>query len=76
MRDWKDARFAWVGLALIVFGVIPALWATGELSDGLVELPRHWWSTIAALPIALGIMMTAVGLLRLSRPLRARQRGR
>ena len=67
MAGWRDVRLAWLGLALIVVGTIPALWAVGELSDGLVELPRHWWSTIAALPIAVGVVTTAAGLTRLSR---------
>jgi len=67
VAGWKRLRFAWLGLALIVAGTVAALWAVGELPDGLAELPRHWWSTLAALPIALGVVTTAVALTRLSR---------
>src|SRR5262249_38760415 len=63
----KDGRIAWVGLALIVVGTVAALWAVGQLADGVAELPRHWWSTLAALPMALGIVITAAGLAKLSR---------
>ena len=67
MEASKNVRIAWLGLALIVAGTIPALWAVGHLSEGLAEVPRHWWSTLAVLPIMLGIIMTAVGLFGLSR---------
>jgi hypothetical protein len=63
----KNVRIAWLGLALIVAGTIPALWAVGQLSDGLAEVPHHWWSTVAIVPIALGILTTAAGLFGLSR---------
>ena len=67
MRGSKEIRSAWLGLALTAVGAITALWAAGELSDGLIELPRHWWSTLATLPVAIGIVATAVSLMRLSR---------
>jgi hypothetical protein len=67
LRGSREIRFAWLGLALIAVGAITALWAAGELSGGLVELPRHWWSTLATLPITVGIVVTAVSLTRLAR---------
>jgi len=67
VRGQSAVRYAWLGLAAIVVGMIPALWAVGNLSDGLAELPRHWWSTVAALPIALGVVTTAIALTKLSR---------
>ena len=58
---------AWLGLALIAVGVLPALWAAGELTGGSTELLRHWWSGIAIVPLVLGIAVTAIGIARLSR---------
>lgn len=64
----SKGTLAWLGLALTIAGVIPALWAAGELSEGLVALPRHWWSALATLPLALGIVLTTAALLRAQRP--------
>jgi len=69
-EDTMESRgvFAWLGLALMVAGVIPALWAAGELSQGLIELPRHWWSALATMPLGLGMVLTTAALLRARRP--------
>lgn len=66
MPDHNVVRYAWLGLAIIIVGAITALWAVGNLTDGLTELPRHWWSTLAALPIVLGVATTATALTRLA----------
>jgi hypothetical protein len=58
---------AWIGLGLVVVGSIAALWAVGNLADGLAELPHHWWSTLATVPMAIGVAITTLALARLSR---------
>lgn len=54
MTGSRSTTLAWVGLTVIVAGTIPAVWAAGELASGLAELPRHWWSTLATLPVGVG----------------------
>ena len=58
---------AWIGLALVVLGLMTSSWAILQLSDGLRELGRHWWSALATLPLLAGIGITAIGLVRASR---------
>lgn len=60
-------RLAWTGLVLIAVGMVPSLLAVGELTDGLAELPRHWWSSFAVLPMVAGFAVTSFGLVRLSK---------
>jgi hypothetical protein len=67
MTRSKGTTLAWVGLTIIVAGTIPALWAAGELAGGLTELLRHWWSTVATLPLGVGILTTMAGLVKVSR---------
>jgi hypothetical protein len=55
-------RLLMVGVALLVLGAVTTTWAVTELSNGLIELPMHWWSTAAALPLALGVLLTGWGL--------------
>ena len=63
----RTESVAWLGLALVVVGVPPALWAAGELTGGLTEIPRHWWSGMAIIPLAIGIAVTAIGIARLAK---------
>jgi MFS superfamily sulfate permease-like transporter len=67
MEQRHDVQMAWLGFALVVAGTIAALWAVGNLNGGLAEVPHHWWSTLATIPIILGVATTAAGLVRLSR---------
>jgi hypothetical protein len=59
---------AWTGFVLVVAGLFPAAWAIGELAEGVIEVPRHWWSTLSVLPLVAGLFMTAAGLVGLGRP--------
>lgn len=61
----RTTSVAWLGLALIAAGVIPALWAAGELMGGMLEIPRHWWSGLAMVPLLIGVAFTAFGLVRI-----------
>ena len=60
-EDWMH-RLLIVGIALVVVGAVTTTWAVTELSNGLLEIPMHWWSTAAALPLALGVLLTAWGM--------------
>lgn len=44
-------------LVLVGLGVASVAWATAELRSGITELPRHWWSTLAAAPLAAGAVL-------------------
>lgn len=46
--------------ALSIIGVLSVAWAVTELQDGIAELPRHWWSTLAAAPLIAGVIISAV----------------
>ncbi len=48
---------------LTVIGLIGTAWAVPQLQHGLAEVPMHWWSTLAALPAALGASLLALSLL-------------
>jgi hypothetical protein len=63
----RSTRVAWLGLMLIATGLLPALWAASEVAGGLIDVSRHWWSTLAIAPIAVGVAMTAIGLARANR---------
>jgi hypothetical protein len=45
-------------------GAIATTVAVGELSDGVREIPRHWWSAFAAIVLAVGAMLTVLGVWR------------
>jgi hypothetical protein len=49
-------RSLWViAAALIAVGVLGGFWVTPQLKDGWVEIPGHWWSTLAVLPAVIGV---------------------
>ena len=48
------------GLGLVVLGVAGGFWVTPQLAHGIVELPQHWWSTLAVLPAVAGIVLLGV----------------
>jgi uncharacterized membrane protein YgdD (TMEM256/DUF423 family) len=54
-----------IGTFLVLAGALGASWAAGELAGGAADIPRHWWSTMAALPLVAG---AAVLLLSVMRP--------
>ncbi len=47
------------GLGLVVLGLVGGFWATPRLADGIVEIPLHWWSMLAVLPLVGGIVLLA-----------------
>ena len=49
-----------LALALIALGLGSVVWATSELQDGMAELPGHWWSTLATVPLLTGLVLAAV----------------
>jgi hypothetical protein len=46
---------------LCAVGVVATVLATRGLQHGLTELPRHWWSAPALLPLAAAAVLLAVG---------------
>jgi hypothetical protein len=46
---------------LCAVGIVATVLATRALQDGLAELPRHWWSAPAPLPLAAAAVLLAVG---------------
>ncbi len=63
----RSTRVAWLGLMLIATGVLPALWAASEVAGGVLDIARHWWSTVAIAPLVVGVVMTAIGVARVNR---------
>lgn len=63
----RTAGIAWFGLMLIATGTLPALWAAAEVTGGALDVPRHWWSSLAIAPLVIGIGVTAIGIARLNR---------
>ena len=55
-------RLLVVGVALLVVGAVTTTWAVTELSNGVIEIPMHWWSAAAAVPLALGVLLTGWSL--------------
>jgi sulfite exporter TauE/SafE len=54
-------RIVWLlAYTLIGVGVAAIGWATGQLADGVREIPSHWWSTLACAPLAVGVALAAV----------------
>ncbi len=50
-----------VAAGLCAVGIVATALATLGLQHGLVELPRHWWSAPAPLPLAAAAVLLAVG---------------
>jgi len=61
-------ELAWIGLMLVLAGLLTLSWAILQLSEGLRELPRHWWSGLATTPLLAGLALTAIGLVRARHP--------
>ncbi len=67
-RRMRMRRTLVVSVGLLALGLVGVIWATGELEDGLVEVPRHWWSAAAAVPLIAGIALSAFALRERARP--------
>lgn len=55
-------RFVMAGTVLVVAGALSLVWAAGELSEGIAEIPRHWWSTLASFPFVVGVALLLLSL--------------
>jgi hypothetical protein len=47
------------GAALVLAGAAGTWWSQANLSGGVGEIPRHWWSTAACLPLAAAALLAA-----------------
>ena len=63
------------GAALLLAGAAGAWWSQANLSEGIGEIPRHWWSTAACLPLAAAVLLAAWSSASRLRDRRARARG-
>jgi hypothetical protein len=52
-----------LGLVMAVVGAIATVNAVGHLQGGVIELPGHWWSTLAAAPLCGGVLLSLVVLI-------------
>jgi len=51
-------RSSWLlAVALIALGLIGIVWSLPQLEHGLIEVPQHWWSALAAGPLVLGAIL-------------------
>jgi hypothetical protein len=52
--------------ACIALGLAGAILVIPDLQDGWVEIPDHWWSTLAVVPalVGVGLAVIAVGARR------------
>lgn len=44
-------------ILLVVIGLQGLLWSVPQLQEGIVEVPMHWWSSLAASPLVAGLAM-------------------
>ena len=66
-EEGYDARMILLGAVLMTVGALGGMWSAGELTDGIAEIPRHWWSTLAIVPLVAGIVVLAVARTRAGR---------
>jgi cytochrome bd-type quinol oxidase subunit 2 len=43
--------------ALVVLGLVGLAWSIPLLAGGIEELPRHWWSTLPAALVVVGVAL-------------------
>lgn len=53
----SDAMRTGIGMFLVVAGVVGAFWSASELTNGLKDVHEHWWSTAAAAPGVVGVLL-------------------
>lgn len=56
--------------ALIGVGALGVAMSTTQLAGGVREIPAHWWSTLASMPIIGGAVIGALAWRLLPRPAR------
>jgi len=61
--------WAWflVGAILVIAGTVGVAWSAPQLTHGLVEIPRHWWSALASAPLLVGAVILVMRLCRRTR---------
>jgi len=61
--------WAWflVGAILVIAGTVGVAWSAPQLTHGLVEIPGHWWSTLASAPLLVGAVILVMRLRRRTR---------
>jgi hypothetical protein len=59
-----------IAIGLLGLGLAGGGWAATQLTDGVVEIPMHWWSSLAVLPLPVGIVLAVLAW----RPRRHRDR--
>jgi len=61
--------WAWflVGAILVIAGTVGVAWSAPQLTHGLVEIPGHWWSTLASVPLLVGAVILVMRLRRRTR---------
>jgi len=46
-----------LSLLLGLLGILGGGWSVSRLHHGALEIPGHWWSTLATAPLALGLLL-------------------
>lgn len=46
-----------IAVLLMVVGLVGAFVTSGQLTNGWVEIPMHWWSTLATAPLFVGVLL-------------------
>jgi hypothetical protein len=64
MLTASGVRLAVAGAFLAGAGIVSVLWASTQMTHGILELPSHWWGGLAAAPLVLGILLVGLGLRR------------
>ncbi|MDQ4145428.1 MAG: hypothetical protein M3198_17140 [Actinomycetota bacterium] len=49
----------WLAVVLILVGAAGAAWSAGELTNGISEIPRHWWSSAPTAALFVGLALLA-----------------
>ncbi len=71
MRSRTTTTLLMIGAISTGAGVVLITWASTELTDGIIEVPGHWWSAMAAAPLVAGLALITVAMKR-ARPRRRR----
>jgi hypothetical protein len=46
-------------VVLILVGLAGATYTSGQRTNGWIEIPMHWWSTVATAPVIVGVILLA-----------------
>jgi uncharacterized membrane protein YeaQ/YmgE (transglycosylase-associated protein family) len=45
---------------LVLVGIVGGVWAQARLAHGALEIPGHWWSSLAVAPAVVGATIAAL----------------